>query len=160
MARFRRTLTKTDKHEVTWSNLIEDAATVKEVTLLTVVQASLKNAATEVMIGSHVRGMYVEFNIGANDASATHIVHWQIMIDKTGQSLTAPNTYYNADRSQVFKRGMEMLPKDVSTQTKRVFYVRLPKTRMKEGDAIKFRYISSSSATQNLCGFAIYKELY
>ncbi len=112
------------------------------------------------MVGSHVSGMYVEFNVGANDASATKIFHWQVMQDKTGQSLTDPSTYYNADRSQVYKRGMEMLPKSVEVQTKRTFFVPLPRTRMKEGDAVKIRYKATDASTINFCGFAIYKEIY
>ncbi len=112
------------------------------------------------MVGSHINTIYFEFNVGSNDATQTRIFHWQVMQDKTGQSLTAPNTYYNNDRSQIYKRGMEMLPKSVEVQTKRVFAVRVPKARMKEGDSIKFRYISSDTAAINVCGFAIYKELY
>ncbi len=153
---------KRDKHEITWSLLAEAGGIQREVTLASVVQVGDKNVSTEVAVGSHVYGIYIEFNVNAEQTGTTNILHWQVMVDKTGQSLTASNTYYQADRSQVLKRGMEMIPKSIATVTKRIFVVGVPKIyqRMKQGDTIKFRYETSAADQINICGFAIYKEFY
>jgi len=155
-----RVITQTDKHEITWSFLGQNASTNQAVTLLDVVQPADKNSATEVAIGSEVRGIYIEFNMSAEAASTTIVFHWTVQIFRDGQTPSASNVYYQADRSQIMKRGMEMIPKDVSTVIKRIIFVPIPRgqIRMKANSAVQFKYITSGTSTINLCGFAIYKE--
>ncbi len=150
-----------DKHEVPFTHLVADASTTLNDILATVVQPSAKNLGTEVGVGSRVNGVYVEFNIAAENITSPKIVHWQVILTRAGQTIGAASTYYNAERSQILKRGMEMLPKDVGTVYKRIIFAPLPKgsTRMRENSEIILRFQSSSTETVNICGFAIYKEL-
>ncbi len=151
----------TDKHEVTWSDLAIDASSPINKILATVVQPASKNLSTEVGIGSRVNGVYIEVNFAAETITNPKVVHWQVIITRAGQTIAAATAYYQSERSQIIKRGMEMLPKDVGTVYKRIFFAPLPKgsTRMRENSEIIFRYQASSAETINVCGFAIYKEL-
>ncbi len=79
---------------------------------------------------------------------------------RDGETLAVPSLYYQSSRSRILKRGMEMLPKDLGTQIKRIFFVPLPKGRLQENVNVAFRYIATSAEAINICGFAIYKEIY
>lgn len=154
---------KSDKHEVTWSNLVQNASTTQTVTIAQGVQSAAKDAATECEIGSHVRSIFFEFNINADTITSPKVVHWSInFVPPNTSSFPAPNTYYQTQRSFIFKRGMEMLPKANSTTFKRIFVVRVPRkyARMIDSGIIDLRYICSSAEAINFCGFAIYKEFY
>ncbi len=151
----------TDKHEITWSDLGLDASTTINKILATVVQPASKNLSTEVGIGSRVNGVYIEFNVAAETITNPKVLHWQVIITRAGETLASASSYYQIERSQIVKRGMEMLPKDVGTVYKRVIFAPLPRgsTRMRANQEIIFRFQCSSAETINICGFAIYKEL-
>ncbi len=154
---------KTDKHEILFSALSENASTQKNITLATGVQSADKDNAGEVETGSHIKWIYMEINIAAEDITTAKILHWTVSINPTGAgNVPTPATGYSSSRSRILKRGMEMLPKDVGTVFKRIFVVKIPRKwqRMAEGQKIAFNYIATSTAVQNLCGFAIYKEIY
>ncbi len=162
MPRFPRSIIQSDKHEVTWSNLAQDAGTAADATNLAVaVQPSGKNLSTEVEIGSIVRSIYFEFHFSAETVTNPKVIHWTIEIVPPGLTVSNPNLYYQTDRRFIIKRGMEMLPKDVSTVFKRVFVVRIPPKYQRQSDTqiIQFRYQCSSTEAINACGIAIYKEL-
>ena len=115
------------------------------------------------MIGSHVRGIYLEFQFSAETITSTKIMNWAIYILRSPLAATAasnPNQFGQIDRKNIMKRGMEMLPKSVNTVIKRIVYVPLPKRRLGESDKVLFEYIASSTETINSCGFGIYKEIY
>ncbi len=160
MARFQRPIIQSDKHENTWSNLAQDAATTQGITLSTAVQPSAKNIATEVAIGSKIYGIYLEFHFSANVVTNPKVIHWKVQVIPPGMTVSVANSYYQTDRAYVIQRGMEMLPKDLGTVYKRVVFVRIPKIyqRQKDGQVISFRYQCSSSEAINACGIAIYKE--
>lgn len=168
MASFRRRLRgkapiTSDKHEVTWSNLGEDAGTsAKTVNLSNCVQMNAKNASTEVVIGAHVRAIYLEFHFSPAQTGNANVIHWRVEVLPSGLTGSNPNTYYQTDRRFTLKRGMEMLPVNVATVFKRIILVRIPRKyqRQSEGQIIRFRYQASSTQTINACGFAIYKEIY
>ncbi len=166
MPRFRRNLRpiKSDKHEITWSNLVQDASSSVDITLVKGVQSADKDTSIECEVGSHVKSIYIEFNVAAQVITNPKVLHWQVEFVPTPgtQPLKSPALYYQVDRSQILKRGMEMLPKDVGTVYKRIIVVRIPKKaeRIAEAGFIMFRYIASSSEAINMCGFAIYKEYY
>ncbi len=153
---------KSDKHEVTWSDLAIDASSVVAKTLVFGVQSADKNTSTECEIGSHVRSIYFEINFAAETITNPKVIHWAINVFKEGETSTIPSLYYQLDRSTIIKRGMEMLPKSVATVYKRVFVVRIPKKaqRISANTRFQFRYISTLAETVNVCGFAIYKEFY
>ncbi len=150
---------KSDKHEVVWSNLGQNASTVVNILLVKPVAAASQDTATEVGIGDKVNGIYLEFQFSAENISNTKIIHWQIFLFRLGQTFSVPSLYYQPDRSQVLKRGMEMLPKSVNTIIKRIVFVPIPKfaSRMKQNQEIYLSYIASSAETINSCGFGIYK---
>ncbi len=162
MARFSRfrPVVHSDKHEITWSNLAQDASVTKIVTFSNAVQPTAKNASTEVLIGSQVRSIYLEFHFSADVITNPKVIHWKVEVLPGGLAPTIANSYYQIDRRFIIKRGMEMLPKSVSTVYKRIFVVRIPRKyqRQSESQLIQLRYQCSSAEAINACGIAIYKE--
>ncbi len=153
-------ITVSNKHEISWSNLGQNASTLQSQLLIDGTQVGAVSAATEVGIGSKIFGLYLEFQFSPEDVSTTQIVHWDVRVVQPGQGVTAPNVYYQIDRKFIIQRGMEMLPKNVSTVIKRIVFIRIPRVyqRIGEDQRIFFRYIVSGTALINACGFAIYKE--
>ncbi len=153
---------KTDKHEVTFTELSTDASTTRNVPIATAVQSADKDNSTEVELGSHIRWLYCEINFAPETITVAKTVHWTIRMAPPAASPSTPAQLYQIDRSYVLKRGMEMLVKDVSTVYKRIFVVKIPKAyqRMKEGQKLEFEYVASSTNTMNACGIFIYKEIY
>ncbi len=160
---FRRSLNviHSEKHEITWSILSQDFAGSPFVTNLAIgVKAADKNAAQEVELGSKIFGIYIEMNMSNEAITNTNIIHWKVVYQPSSATSTAANTYYQLDRAKILKRGMEMLPKSVSTVFKRIIFVRIPRQfqRIKEGDNVRIMLEGSAAQTANFCGFAIYKE--
>ncbi len=153
---------KSDKHEITWSNLAQNASTVQKIVIAQPVKTADKDTATEVEIGSHIYGGYLEFHFSAQVTTNPKVIHWEISLDHPGQTDVSPALYYQSIRSQIIKRGMEMLPSATSTVFKRIvpFQVFKKFQRMTEGTVLSFRYICSSTETINACGIGIYKEFY
>ncbi len=160
---FRRNLSpiQTEKHEISWSNLAQNASATQAITIANGVVASAKNTDVEVLIGSNVNWVYFEFHFSAQVTTNPKVIHW--IIEKLGatESGLTPSLYHQTARNHILKRGMEMLPSDQSTVFKRIFTVRIPRgyRRIGEGEFIQFRYICSSTETINACGIAIYKEV-
>ncbi len=152
----------TEKHEVTWSNLAQDAGTATIViNLATGVASADVNNSTEVEIGNHVNWIYFEFHFSAEVITTTKVIHWQIIANPHGDTTHTGNSYNTEAKNQVLKRGMEMLPKDAGTVFKRIVVVRIPRgiARMAAGNKLDFIYQCSSTATINACGFAVYKAV-
>ncbi len=112
------------KHENTWSNLSQDASAVKTVIVVQPVDRAGINTAVpeEVAIGSIVKSIYFEFHFSAQQTGNVNVIHWQVLKEVAVQTLSAPNLYNNDDKSQIFKRGMEMLPANVATVYKRILF--------------------------------------
>ncbi len=164
MARSRRRFAplQSDKHEITWSFLAQDASAQQSITFVDVVQPASKNTAVENGIGSKIKWIYIEMNISAEVITNPKVFHWTVEAFDSGSTVGASNTYYQENRSNVLKRGMEMLPKDLGTVFKRIFIVPIPPKwqRCRNNMGLSLRYIVSSAEAINMCGFAIYKELY
>ncbi len=157
-----RAINKSDKHEQTFTDLAINASATINRNLYTTVDVGAKGANNEVAVGSHVKWIYCEINIAAETITNPKTVHWTIRIVPPGQTASVPSTMYGNDRAYVLKRGMEMLPKDVSTVYKRIFVVNIPKgyQRCKQTQVLEFEYVASSAETINVCGIFIYKEIY
>ncbi len=154
---------KTDKHEVTFTRLAaNESSPGTTVNLYTGVDVGAKASSTEVAVGAHVKWVYCEINFAAETITNPKTIHWTIRIKPPGQTASVPTTLYGNDRSYVLKRGMEMLPKDVSTVYKRMFVVKIPRgyQRVKQTQTLEFQYIASSAETINTCGIFIYREQY
>ncbi len=149
------------KHEITWSNLGQNASSVQVIDLAIGVEPPDKNLGSEVAIGATVGSIYFEFHFSAETTTSPKVVHWMIGKEPFGTNLGSPASYQTINRRFIFKRGMEMLPSDQSTVFKRIFVVRIPPKfkRIGDNDKIFLRYVCSSTETINACGFAIYKEL-
>ncbi len=157
---------KSEKHEITWSNLGQNASTKQEQDVVTAVPTE-PVGATEVETGSHVKSIFFETNLNGVDNSGTvQVFHWYIWKNPSG-SITSPDpaTYDTTQKRHIIKRGMEMLPEiplgsGGTVQTKRVFVVKIPRPmqRMGEGDKIQLIYKSTSASNINYCAIAIYKE--
>ncbi len=163
MTRFRvRPMVNSQKHENTWSFLAQNASSQKNIDIVKATDRGVIDTANpaEVAIGSKIKWIYFEFHFSAEVTGNTNVVHWKIEIQKAGSAATDPNTYNQIDKSFIIKRGMEMLPKAVSTVFKRIFVVKIPRNyqRQSAGMLIKFRYITSSTDTINTCGVTIFKE--
>ncbi len=154
---------KRDKHEVTWSNLVQDASSQISILLARGVQSADKDTATEVELGSHIYGFYIEFNTSANVVTNPKVLHWGVdVVPPATASFPSYAIYYQSQRAQILKRGMEMLPKDLGTVYKRIIFVSVPRKwqRVQEGQDFNFRYVATSTEAINMCGFCIYKEIY
>ncbi len=154
---------KTDKHEVTWSNLSQDASTAQAVVLTDTVAVANKDGNVEVAVGSHVRWIYFEMHFAPESTTTAKVIHWNITYQPDDSAtIPSPALYYQDERSFIMKRGMEMLVRDQGAVYKRIFTVKIPKVyqRRKMGDRIILNYICTSSETINACGIAIYKEIY
>ncbi len=160
---FRRRLLApivSNKHEMTWLNLAEDNSLVKEVEIAVATPRGDINTNIEVSIGSVIKSIYLEFHFSAEATTEVKVVNWTVIKEQGAQTLANPNALNSVDKSQIFKRGMEMLVRDQSTVFKRIVVISIPKgkQRMMEGSRWLFRYISSSANLQNSCGIGIYKE--
>ncbi len=149
------------KHEVFWTNLSENNSTVTTIVLAKGTQAADITDATptEVQTGATIRAIFLEFHFAAETITSAKTVHWAIGKQPFGTSIGNPNLPMLAQRRFIFKRGMEMLPKDVATVFKRIVVVRIPPRfrRLGINDELVFKYITSSVETINACGIAVYK---
>ncbi len=151
---------KSQKHEITWSNLGQNASTVVKVPIIKGVVAGSTTADTDAVIGNNVRSVYFEFHFSPAQTGNVNVIHWQFVKEPFSSNISNPNTYNQVDKRFIMKRGMEMLVENVSTVFKRVFVVKIPRVynRIGDLDQYTFQYIASSAQTINACGFAIWKE--
>ncbi len=157
------------KHENTWSFLIQNASTTQTIVMIKGVERGSIGTATpeEVQIGAKVSSIYIEFNLNGVDNSGTaQVFHWLVIKNVNNEIANIVPTQYN-DRykSKILKRGMEMLPEiplgsGGTVQTKRIFVVRIPKgmQRFGDNDQLQFVYKSTSASSINFCGITIFKE--
>ena len=152
------------KHEITWSNLGENASTVKTVDLIHAQESPL--TGIEIDIGSIVKWIYIETNLNGVDNSGTvQVFHWYIAKQPSTLVLSDPTTYQSDTKKFILKRGMEMLPEiplgsGGTVQTKRVFVVKIPPRlrRFDDGDKLVLKYKSTSTSGVNYCGIGVFKE--
>ncbi len=152
---------KMEKHEITWSNLAQDASTEQSITIAQAVDPADKNLSTEVLTGSRITRIYLEFHFSANVITNPKVIHWLVFKSPFGSTIGTASTYNNAGKKFIIQRGMEMLPKDLGTVFKRIISIKVPKRyqRMGDNDFLVFKYISTSSEAINACGIGIYKEI-
>ncbi len=149
------------KHEISWSNLGQNASTTITVPLAIGTQAAdiTDATATEVKSGARITSIFFEINFSPEVISNTKIVHWHVAFQPIGTSTGVASLYQLVQRRFILKRGMEMLVKDVGTVFKRVFVVKIPYKYQRLGiaDELVFKYIATSTETINACGIAIYR---
>ncbi len=157
------------KHESSFSFLLENASSTKNVDLIKGVERGSIGTATpeEVQIGAVIKWLYFEFNLnGVDNSGSAQIIHWLILKNPNSQISGADPALYNKDfKSKILKRGMEMLPEiplgsGGTVQTKRIFIVKIPKgmQRFGQNDKLQFYYKSTSASSINICGIWIFKE--
>ncbi len=158
MARIRPVV-HSEKKEFTWTALGEDASTEKTHIIYNGTPSADVNLGTEIEVGSVVKWVYFEFHFSAETTTAAKVVHWLIQFVPDGMTTTTPSVYNGGSKSYVVKRGMAMLVRDQSTVFKERFVVKIPRKyqRVAVNTQLEFRYISTSSNTQNSCGFTICK---
>ncbi len=158
----RRAPITQEKHELSWSNLGQNAGSVINIEIEKGVHPATKDGAipSECVIGSIVKSIYFEFHFSAETVTNPKVIHWNIIVSRDLQTNPDPTVYNTPSKAMIIKRGMEMLPKDVSTIFKRIFVVRIPRIyqRVRDDMEINFAYQASSTETINACGIAIYKE--
>ncbi len=155
---------KTLKHEITWSNLGQNASTTQQIDIVIGLESPVN--PPDIDIGSIVKSIYFEFNLnGVDNSGVVQVFHWMLMKNPGGLITPDPATYQQDYKKFIIKRGMEMLPEipigsGGTVQTKRIFVVKLPRGMRRFDDADQFRlyYKSTSSSGVNFCGIAIYKE--
>lgn len=148
---------QSEKHETTWSNIAQNASTAVTVDLMEGQTPGNVTTGTECEIGSRITWFYLEFHFSAESITSTKVIHWFIAREPFGTNLSGPSSYYQTDKKFIIKRGMEMLPKDVSTVFKRIIAIRVPRhlQRIGRDDKWIFKYICSSAESINACGIAI-----
>ncbi len=151
---------KSQKHEVTWSNLSQNASTVQKIPVIKGVEPGDATNATDAVIGNNVRSVYFEFHFNEQETGGVNVIHWAFVKEPFSSNISNPNVYNQTDKRFIMKRGMEMLPPNVSTVFKRVFVVKIPRVynRVGDTDQYTFQYIASTTQQINACGFAIWKE--
>ncbi len=158
----RRPIIVSQKHENAWSNIGQNASSAIKVVIAKATEYQNLGTATpeEVAIGSRVGALYLEFHFSAETITNTKVIHWQVVKEPFNTNPTNPILYNQDNKRFIFKRGMEMLPKDVATVFKRIVVVRIPPKfrRMGQNDQITFQYQCSLTETINACGISIYKE--
>ncbi len=158
----RRPIIVSQKHENAWSNIGQNASSAIKVVIAKATEYQNLGTATpeEVAIGSRVGALYLEFHFSAETITNTKVIHWQVVKEPFNTNPTNPILYNQDNKRFIFKRGMEMLPKDVATVFKRIVIVRIPPKfrRMGQNDQITFQYQCSLTETINACGISIYKE--
>ncbi len=150
---------KSEKEEVGFSFLVQDASTVQNITIANATNSPA--GAGQIEIGDTIKWVFFELNFSANVVTNPKVIHWKIWKDpNTGITGTAPSTYDPVEKKWTLHRGMEMLPKDLGTVFKRIFVVKIPRgmQRFGDNDTLFFSYISTSAEAVNVCGFAIYKH--
>ncbi len=165
MPRFRAPQIHSEKHESTWSNLIQDASSAVSIPLVTGVgRDEIGTNPDFCKVGSRVTTIYLEFHFANQDDTnpEPNVIHWVVECSRDGLSMGAPNVYNQDSKSYIVKRGMEMLPKDTSTVYKRIVVVRIPRIyqRVKLNTVTRLRYIATSNQVINTCGIIVYKEIY
>ncbi len=148
-----------EKKEVTWSFLVQNAASTQSVTIYKGEPLANVNLGNEIAVGQLVKWVYFEFNISAEVITNPKIFHWQIVFVPEGMTVGAPSSYNQGNKSYIIKRGMEMLPRSLGVEIKRVFVVKVPKAyqRVKVNTSLELQYQCSSSESINTCGFSICK---
>ncbi len=169
MARYNRGLSlrpvRSEKHEVSWTNLGQNASATQSIEIIKAVDAP--TVASQVSVGATVKSVFFETNLNGVDNSGTvQVFHWLIFKDPGDElGVQVPSAYNAINKKFILHRGMEMLPEipigsGGTVQTKRVFVVKIPPRlrRFDLNDALKFNYISTSASGINYCGLAIFKE--
>lgn len=148
---------QSEKHEVVWANLSQDASTTVVIQILKGQTPLNVSAGNEEVIGATVKWIYLEFQFSAETITTTKIIHWMLAREPAGKIILVPSQYYDADKRYVVKRGMEMLPKNVNHIVKRIIAVRIPRhlQRLGRDDNWVFKYVATSAETINACGFSI-----
>ncbi len=161
MARYRYAPIQSNKKETTWSNLAQNASSQIAIPIIQGVELADADNGIEVAVGHKVTSVYFEFHFSAQTVTNPKVIHWQVIGFVAGETVGVPSVYYSDNRAGVLKRGMEMLPADVSTVFKRIVVVRIPKKfqRIRKNFLLRFHYICSSSETINACGISIFKEI-
>ncbi len=159
MARFIRPVIHSEKKEATWTFLGADESSENTVVIYNGTPSADVNVGTEIEVGSVVKWVYFEFHFSAETTTAAKVVHWLIQFVPDGMTTSVPSIYNSGSKSYVIKRGMAMLVRDQSTVFKERFVVKIPRAyqRVKVNTQLEFRFISTSSNTQNSCGFTICK---
>ncbi len=157
---------KSEKHEGTWSNLIQDASATKEI-IIVKATAGEPSAPQDVETGSTIRSVYFETNLnGVDNSGASTVFHWQIYKNPSGFFGALDPAIYDTDKKRfTLKRGMEMLPaiplgSGGTVQTKRIFVIKIPPrmSRFGENDELVLTYKNTSASAINYCGITIFKE--
>ncbi len=149
---------KSEKEEITWSNLVADLGAGIQIPIITAVNSP--TTAGEIEIGDTVRTVFLEFNFSAETITNTKIIHWYIMKVPAGITPGSASIYDVDTKRHVLKRGMEMTPKSVNTIIKRIVVLKIPRglSRFGDGDKLILQVNASLTETMNFCGIAIYRH--
>ncbi len=159
-----RAVIDSDKHEVRYSNLLQNGGSVVQVVIANT--KNLENVASDVDVktGSLIKAIFFELNFNV-EGSITAIYDWALIKKRQGQAVATefdPAIPNQPARSQVFLWGMEM-PAGInnSSAVKRIGTLLIPrgKQKMNEGDQWILVYRSTAGAGQeDSCGHFVYKE--
>ncbi len=149
---------KSEKEEVTLTALGENAGSVKTITIASATDSP--TVAGQVEVGDTIKSIFFELNFSAEIITSTKTVQWMIWKNPAATLSNTVSVQDTTGKRFIFKRGMEMLPKDVSTVIKRIGVVAIPKGHQRMGDADQwqFKYICSSTEAINTCANFIFRH--
>ncbi len=149
---------KSEKEEITWSNLSVDLGAGIAIEIVKAVDSP--TTAGQIEIGDTVKSVFIEMNFSAETITNTKIIHWYVMKVPAGITPGSAAVYDVNTKRHVLKRGMEMTPKSVNTIIKRIFVVKIPRglSRFGDGDVLRLQVNASLTETMNFCGIAIYRH--
>ncbi len=149
---------KSEKEEITFSNLGQNAGSVQTINIANATDSP--TTAGQVEIGDTIKWVFFELNFSAETITSTKLIHWCIWKNPQSALSLSPSSYDTTSKRWILKRGMEMVPKDVNTIIKRIGVIRIPRgfQRMADADALQFKYVASSTEAVNVCGNFIFKH--
>ena len=87
-----------NKHEITWSNLAQNASTIQNIALIDGVASADADTAIEVTVGHNVSWIYFEFHFSAQTTTNPKVIHWTVEQLRTGQVQPVPSLYFQDTR--------------------------------------------------------------
>ncbi len=146
-----------EKVETTFSHLQQDSSSVQNVTIS--FAEKTPTVATDIETGATIPWIFFELNFAAETITNPKIIHWILWKNPQGSFTQNPAVPDPITKKWILKRGMEMLPKNVATVTKRIGVIRIPRgmKRQADNDTMQLSYVVTSAETVNVCGIFIYK---
>ncbi len=140
------------------------ASTVKETILIDAVNVSVAGGASEIIEGSSIKAVYVEWWLRAGDTAAGSYV---FLLEKRHKAAPAPNTTemaaldaYDNKKNVLFVSQALVNDQDADATPILRQWVKIPKSKQRFGlgDLLSITVFAQGAIDLHQCGFVTYKE--